>query len=87
MSKHTVWHKRLARVRVDDAFLVSTKRAAELIGVSVKTLRLLGHTGDVPGMVRLGPRMIRWSVEALQTWIRKRGAAKKHNRRDRRDCS
>ena len=61
--------KRRCDIRVDDAFLVSTARAAELIGVTTKTLRLRAKAGEIPGMVRLGPRMLRWSIESLRAWI------------------
>lgn len=61
--------KRRSRIRQSDPFMVNTKRAAELIGVTPKTLRLYAATGEIPGRVKLGPRMIRWSIEALRSWI------------------
>ena len=50
-----------------EPLLVSAAAAAELLGVSARTLWSLTHTGDMP-FVRMG-RRIMYSPESLRSWI------------------
>ena len=50
-----------------EPLLVSAAAAAELLGVSSRTLWSLTHTGDMP-FVRMG-RRIMYSPESLRSWI------------------
>jgi predicted DNA-binding transcriptional regulator AlpA len=69
MRRKSTMKRRRCDIRQSDPYLVTTKRAAELLNMTPKTLRLRGKTGEVPGRVRLGPRLVRWSLVALQSWI------------------
>lgn len=50
-----------------EPLLVSAAAAAELLGVSARTLWSLTHAGDMP-FVRMG-RRIMYSPESLRSWI------------------
>lgn len=56
--------------RSDASLLVSEQRAAELLGISSRTLWGLRANGQIP-CVRVG-RCVRYSVESLKRWIEER---------------
>jgi predicted DNA-binding transcriptional regulator AlpA len=56
-------------IPLSDRMLLRTREAAELLSVSVKTLRAGSRTGRYPKMIVIGPYLHRWSVKALQDWL------------------
>jgi len=54
--------------------LIPTSEAAQLLGVSVRTLLALEKRGAIPAPVRLGAKVLRWDQTALENRI-KSGAA------------
>ncbi len=56
--------------------LLTARQVAELLGVSLWTLRRWTRGGQGPPPHRIGPRAIRYSREDVDTWLRgRRGAA------------
>ena len=57
---------------------LSTRSAADLLGVSHKTLELMRFQGCGPKYLRLAPRMIRYMRSDLFAWLRERAALTQH---------
>jgi excisionase family DNA binding protein len=51
-----------------DPLLIDLPRAAELLGISVKSVRRLVEAGDLPGVRRIGRRVL-LSVAELRGWV------------------
>jgi len=49
--------------------IINYSAAAELLSVSVGTLRSMVHRKQVPH-VRMGPRMVRFNRDELERWLR-----------------
>ncbi len=49
--------------------VISEKKAAKLIGVSIAHLRRLRYEGTGPPHIRLGARRIGYSLSRLSTWL------------------
>jgi len=52
--------------------LIPTNQAAQLLGVSVRSLLALSKRGAVPAPVRLGERVLRWDQTAIEQRIKSR---------------
>ena len=48
--------------------LFTRAQAAEFLGVSTRTLERYDTTGQGPGFVRVGPRMVRYDPAACRAW-------------------
>lgn len=48
--------------------LLTRPQAAELLGISVRTLERYDGTGVGPGFVRVGPKMVRYDPAACRAW-------------------
>ena len=48
---------------------VGAKRLAGMLGVSVRTVRLLDASGKLPRPVRIGAHSVRWPVAELEAWL------------------
>ena len=53
---------------VTEALMVRSTTAAEMLGVSVRTLRRLDSTGTIPQAIKLGGVKV-WSVSALADFV------------------
>ena len=54
---------------------VPTTVAAEILGLAPNTLRLWRQRGGGPPYIRVGPKICRYSVEALRAWLDARTGA------------
>ena len=52
----------------DQGLLIDSRQAAKLLRVSERTLWKMQNGGEMPPPIRIG-RAVRWSLEALKTWI------------------
>ena len=52
--------------------LLTRSRAAQYLGLSVKTLHNLASAGDGPPFVYVGPRSPRYRASDLEAWIAER---------------
>jgi predicted DNA-binding transcriptional regulator AlpA len=52
-----------------DPLLVSESRAAAMIGAAPKTMERWRSRGGGPPFVRIGPRMVRYALADLESWI------------------
>jgi predicted DNA-binding transcriptional regulator AlpA len=50
--------------------LIPTAVAAQLLGVSVRSLLALSKRGAVPAPIRLGERVLRWDQTAIEQRIK-----------------
>ncbi len=57
---------------IDLARLATYADVAQMLGVSVKTLRRLVAAGDIPSPLRFGRRILRWRVDVIQAWLDKK---------------
>jgi len=48
--------------------LVSRKEAAEILGVSIKSLEGWSRKGIGPAITKLSPKLLRYSIKALNEW-------------------
>jgi predicted DNA-binding transcriptional regulator AlpA len=48
--------------------LVDARRAAQLLGVGLRTLRAMDAAGRLPAPVRLSPGCVRWRLAELRDW-------------------
>lgn len=48
--------------------LLSAQATADMLGVSLRTLRAMDASGRIPAPRRLG-RMTRWSADELRDWV------------------
>ncbi len=48
--------------------LLTRAEAAKMLSISVRTLERYDTTGEGPGFVRVGPRMVRYSPAACRAW-------------------
>lgn len=55
--------------------LINTKQAAELIGVSVASMKLYRAKGTGPVFVRIGHKTVRYTAESLRAWVASRESA------------
>ena len=55
--------------------LLDTPQAAELLGVSTRTLEDWRLRGCGPRFIRASPRMVRYRPSALERWCREREVA------------
>jgi excisionase family DNA binding protein len=49
--------------------VITVDGAAKLLQIDPKTVRELFHRGEIPGGRRLGPKLIRFSRDALLDWL------------------
>jgi prophage regulatory protein len=64
-------HTPAADVPADDPaapILVSAKRAAELLGVGLRTFRAMDAAGRIPVPLRLSAGCVRWRLAELREW-------------------
>lgn len=57
------------------AQLMTQRQVADLLGVSVETLRRWRRASTGPDACRLGPRVVRYNRTAVLAWLSTRGAA------------
>jgi len=50
-------------------FLIHSRDAAKLLGISERTLWGMSHAEETPSPIRIG-RNVRWSIEELRAWTR-----------------
>ena len=61
--------------------LVDERTAAQLLGVSPRTIWTLRQRGELP-YVRVGPRLVRYRPADLERWAAERAAAHGGSRHD-----
>lgn len=49
--------------------LIDLRQLARLLSVSTRTARRLATSGQVPGMVRIGTKLLRFQLEVVRSWI------------------
>lgn len=49
---------------------VGAKQLAELLSLSVRTIRTMDTAGKLPKPVRLNGRAVRWVVSEVEAWLR-----------------
>ncbi|TDR95673.1 helix-turn-helix transcriptional regulator [Enterovirga rhinocerotis] len=48
--------------------LITRAAAAKMLGIGVRTLERYDSTGEGPGFVRVGPRLVRYDPEVCRSW-------------------
>lgn len=54
--------------------LLTADEVAALCGCSARCITRWRKRGDFPPPLRLGPRMLRWRRDVVESWLRQRGA-------------
>lgn len=54
--------------------LIRLTQVCELLGIGRSTVYKRLSDGDFPAPIRIGPGTVRWSVDALQSWITDRAS-------------
>jgi excisionase family DNA binding protein len=54
---------------MSEPWLLDSAQVCELLGVSPRWLRYAVQGGRVPGVVKLGPRAVRFDRAALRAWV------------------
>jgi excisionase family DNA binding protein len=60
-----------------DAKFVDAKTLSKMLGVSTLTVRRLERDGFIPAGTRVGKRLIRWDVSAVEKYLHQPNANRK----------
>lgn len=59
---------RSSAIHLNQARAIDAKQLAEVLGLSVRTVRRLDSSGKLPRPLRIGGA-VRWSLEDISAWI------------------